>query len=127
MSLIMALTNRTSAEPPVFVKRLEATTVWKQGSTARLQCTVKGSPELHFSWFFNNSELPAGGRYAASFKDGVATLEIRDVTLSDGGNYSCEVLNESGCESCSTKVIVKGAQTLVVSAQKKHFSHMIFF
>lgn len=31
--------------------------------------------------------------------------------LSDGGNYNCEVLNESGCESCSTKVTVKGAQS----------------
>uniref|UniRef100_A0A3Q3B781 TITIN n=1 Tax=Kryptolebias marmoratus TaxID=37003 RepID=A0A3Q3B781_KRYMA len=94
-------------EPPVFVKRLEATTIWKQGSAARLHCTVKGSPELHSTWFFNNSELPAGGRYTTSFKDGVATLEISDVVLSDCGNYNCEVLNESGCESCSTKVIVK--------------------
>ncbi|MEQ2219931.1 hypothetical protein ILYODFUR_000155 [Ilyodon furcidens] len=94
-------------EPPVFVKRLEATTVWKQGSTARLQCTIKGSPELHSTWFFNNSELPAGGRHAASFKDSVATLEISNVMSSDSGNYSCEVLNESGCESCSTKVTVK--------------------
>ncbi|XP_049450272.1 titin-like [Epinephelus fuscoguttatus] len=94
-------------EPPVFVKRLEATTVWKQGSTARLQCTVKGSPELHTTWFFNNDELSAGGRYDISMKDGVATLEIRDVMLSDTGNFTCEVLNESGCESCSTKVTVK--------------------
>lgn len=117
----MALTNHASAEPPVFVKRLEATTVWKQGSTARLQCTVKGSPELHSTWFFNNSELPAGGRVATSFKDGVATLEIRDVMLSDCGNYSCEVLNESGCESCSTKVIVKGTQTLSILEQNLFF------
>uniref|UniRef100_A0A3B4WTZ8 Ig-like domain-containing protein n=1 Tax=Seriola lalandi dorsalis TaxID=1841481 RepID=A0A3B4WTZ8_SERLL len=94
----------TSAEPPVFVKRLEAATVWKQGSTSRLQCTIKGSPELHTTWFFNNSELSAGGRYSISLKNGVATLEIQEVMLSDSGNYTCEVLNESGCESCSTKV-----------------------
>uniref|UniRef100_A0A3B4WPY0 Ig-like domain-containing protein n=1 Tax=Seriola lalandi dorsalis TaxID=1841481 RepID=A0A3B4WPY0_SERLL len=37
-------------------------------------------------------------------KNGVATLEIQEVMLSDSGNYTCEVLNESGCESCSTKV-----------------------
>lgn len=98
----------TSAEPPVFVKRLEAVTVWKQGSAARLQCAVKGSPELHTTWFFNDRELSAGDRYSISLKDDVATLEIQDVLLSDGGNYTCEVLNESGCESCSTKVTVKG-------------------
>lgn len=96
------------AEPPVFVKRLEASIVWMQGATARLQGTVKGSPELHTSWFFNNSELSTGGRYEISLKDGSATLEIQDVMLSDSGNYTCEVLNESGCESCSTKVTVKG-------------------
>ena len=82
--------------------------MWKQGGTARLQCSVKGSPELHTSWFFNNSELCAGSRHGVSLKDGVATLEIKDIMLTDGGNYTCEVLNESGCESCSTKVTVKG-------------------
>ncbi|KAI4795897.1 hypothetical protein KUCAC02_029578 [Chaenocephalus aceratus] len=94
-------------EPPVFVKRLEASSAWRQGSTARLQCSVKGSPELHTSWFFDNSQLSAGGRYEISLKDGVTTLEIKDVTLSDSGSFTCEVLNESGCESCSTKVTVK--------------------
>lgn len=98
----------TSAEPPVFVKRLEANTVWKRGATARLQGSVTGSPMLHTSWFFNNSELCTGGRYELSLKDGVASLEVQGVDLSDSGNYTCEVLNESGCESCSTKVTVKG-------------------
>uniref|UniRef100_A0A3B5R6L4 Ig-like domain-containing protein n=1 Tax=Xiphophorus maculatus TaxID=8083 RepID=A0A3B5R6L4_XIPMA len=78
-------------DKPNFVKPLGSV----RGSTARLQCTVKGSPELHTTWFFNNSELSSGGRYAASFKDGVATLEINNVMLSDSGSYSCEVLNES--------------------------------
>lgn len=98
----------------MFVKRLETTTVWKQGTTARLQCAVKGSAELHTSWFFNNSELSAGGRYGISLKDGVASLEIKDAKFSDNGNYTCEVLNESGCESCSTKVTVKGVESLVL-------------
>lgn len=101
----------TPAEPPVFVKRLEASTVWKQGAAARLQGSVAGSPMLHTSWFFDNSELFTGGRYEINLKDGVASLEIQGVELSDGGNYTCEVLNESGCESCSTKVTVKGVLT----------------
>lgn len=93
------------------MKRLEASTVWKQGATARLQGSVAGSPMLHTSWFFNNSELFTGGRYEISLKDGVASLQIQGVELSDGGNYTCEVLNESGCESCSTKATVKGVLT----------------
>lgn len=90
------------------MKRLEASTVWKQGSTARLQCSVKGSPELHTCWFFNGSLLSVGGRYEIGLKEGVTTLEIKEVMLSDSGSFTCEVLNESGCESCSTKVTVKG-------------------
>uniref|UniRef100_A0A669BVV8 Ig-like domain-containing protein n=1 Tax=Oreochromis niloticus TaxID=8128 RepID=A0A669BVV8_ORENI len=88
--------------------QFSATTIWKQGSTARLQCTVKGSPELHTTWFLNNSELSTSGRHAVGLKDGVATLEIHNVMLTDSGNYTCEVLNECGCESCSIKVTVKG-------------------
>lgn len=97
----------------MFVKRLESTTVWKQGSIARLQCSIKGSPELHTTWFFNDKELSAGGRYSMALKEGVTTLEIQDVVVSDGGNYTCEVFNEAGCESCSTKATVKGVSTQV--------------
>uniref|UniRef100_A0A3Q4N687 Ig-like domain-containing protein n=1 Tax=Neolamprologus brichardi TaxID=32507 RepID=A0A3Q4N687_NEOBR len=91
-------------DKPNFVRPLASVA---QGSTARLQCTIKGSPELHSTWFLNNSELSTGGRHAVGLKDGVATLEIHDVLLTDSGNYTCEVLNECGCESCSIKVTVK--------------------
>uniref|UniRef100_A0A3P8Y227 Ig-like domain-containing protein n=1 Tax=Esox lucius TaxID=8010 RepID=A0A3P8Y227_ESOLU len=75
--------------------------------TARLQCTVKGSPELHVTWFLNDKELSAGNKYKITFKDGIATLEISDIALIDSGNYTCEVLNEAGCESCSTMLTIK--------------------
>lgn len=100
-----------SPEPPIFVKRLEPTTVWKKGSSARLQCTVKGSPELHVTWFLNDKELSTNKKYRITFKEGLASLEISDVALLDSGNYTCEVLNEAGCESCSTKLTVKGLWT----------------
>ena len=98
----------SSAEAPGFIKRLESTVAWKQGSSARLQCTVSSSPDLQMSWFLNDRELSSGDRYSISLKDSVATLELRSVMLSDSGNYTCEVLNESGCESCTSKVTVKG-------------------
>uniref|UniRef100_A0A8C6WZG7 Ig-like domain-containing protein n=1 Tax=Neogobius melanostomus TaxID=47308 RepID=A0A8C6WZG7_9GOBI len=75
---------------------------------ARLQCAVKGSPELRVVWFFNDSELTPSGRFSAGFKDGVATLEVQQVALSDAGNYSCEVLNDSGSDICSARVSIKG-------------------
>lgn len=114
-----------SPEPPGFAKRLESVTVWKQGSNVQLQCSVRGSPELRTNWLYNNSVLHAGDRYAISLKDGIAALEIRDVTFSDSGNYSCEVLNNCGYESCSTKAVVKGVQIRQLSL--KPHTHFSFF
>ncbi|KAG5852568.1 hypothetical protein ANANG_G00063830, partial [Anguilla anguilla] len=86
-------------EPPTFVKRLEPKILWKHGVTARMQCTVKGSPELHITWFMNGRELITGEKHKISFKDGQTVLEINGVSVADSGNYTCEVLNEAGCES----------------------------
>uniref|UniRef100_A0A8C7XXI4 Titin n=1 Tax=Oryzias sinensis TaxID=183150 RepID=A0A8C7XXI4_9TELE len=106
-----------SPEPPGFAKRLESVTVWKQGSNVQLQCSVRGSPELRTSWLYNNSVLHAGDRYAISLKDGIAALEIRDVTFSDSGNYSCEVQNNCGYESyqCRSSVFDVPLKPLTVT------------
>ncbi|KPP72549.1 titin-like, partial [Scleropages formosus] len=97
----------TVQEPPTFLKRLEPKILWKQGATARMQCTVKGSPELHVTWFMNDKELTTGEKHKITFKDGQATLEMSHLTVADSGHYTCEVLNEAGCESCSSSVTVK--------------------
>ena len=76
---------------------------------ARLQCSVKGSPELHIHWFWNDRELNDGEKYKLSFKNGVAILEILNLVVADSGRYSCEVSNNAGSESCSTLVSVKGS------------------
>lgn len=81
---------------------------WKQGISARLQCSVKGSPELHIHWFWNERELNDGEKYKMSFKNGLAILEILSLVVADSGRYSCEVSNNAGSESCSTLVAVKG-------------------
>lgn len=100
------------SEPPTFVKKMESKITWKQGIAARLQCTVKGSPELHSSWFLNDKELSDGEKYKISFKNGLAILEIINLLVSDSGNYTFEVSNESGSESCSTQISVKGLPLL---------------
>lgn len=86
--------------------------MWKQGISARLQCSVKGSPELHIHWFCNERELNDGEKYKLSFKNGVAILEILNLVVADSGRYSCEVSNNAGSESCSTLVAVKGSSCL---------------
>lgn len=96
------------SEPPTFVKKMEPKFTWKQGISARLQCSVKGSPELHIHWFWNEHELNDGEKYKTSLKNGVAILEILNLVVADSGHYSCEVSNNAGSDSCSTLVAVKG-------------------
>lgn len=92
----------------MFVKKMEPKLTWKQGVAARLQCTVKGSPELCIHWFWNDIELSDGDKYKVSFKGGVATLEIINLVVMDSGSYTCEVSNNAGSDSCNTLVAVKG-------------------
>lgn len=100
------------SEPPTFVKKMELKHTWKQNTSARLQCTVKGSPELHIHWFWNERELVDGEKYKISLKNGVASLEIINVLVTDSGNYTCEVSNNVGSESCVTLITVKGLSNL---------------
>lgn len=103
-------------EPPTFVKKMEPKFTWKQGISARLQCSVKGSPELHIHWFWNEHELNDGEKYKLSFKNGVAILEILNLVVANSGRYSCEVSNNAGSESCSTLVAVKGSSCWIHSS-----------
>lgn len=91
---------------------MEPKITWKQGISARLQCTVKGSPELHIHWFCNERELSNGDKYKISFKNGVATVEIMNLVVTDSGSYTCEVSNHAGNESCNTLIAVKGLSRL---------------
>lgn len=91
---------------------MESKITWKQGIAARLQCTVKGSPQLHIHWFWNERDLSDGEKYKISSKNGVATLEIMNLLVMDSGSYTCEVSNNAGSESCNTLIAVKGLSCL---------------
>uniref|UniRef100_A0A3Q3B3T9 Ig-like domain-containing protein n=1 Tax=Kryptolebias marmoratus TaxID=37003 RepID=A0A3Q3B3T9_KRYMA len=91
---------------------MEPKITWKQGAPARLQCTVKGSPELHIHWFWNDRELSDGDKYKLTFKNGVASVEILNLLVTDSGTYTCEVSNNAGSESCSTFIAVKEPPTI---------------
>lgn len=87
---------------------MEPKITWKQGIAARLQCTVKGSPELRIHWFWNEIVLSDGEKYKISFKGGVSTLDIVNLLVTDSGSYTCEVSNDAGSESCNSLISVKG-------------------
>ncbi|NXX11899.1 TITIN protein, partial [Podargus strigoides] len=97
----------TVTEPPSFVKKVDPSYLLTPGDSARLQCKIKGSPEIQVIWFKNNKEIRESNTHRMSFVNSVAVLDILEMKVEDSGSYSCEAVNEVGSDSCTTEVVVK--------------------
>lgn len=85
------LTDRTAAE----------------GSTVRLTATAIGV-DCQSVWMKNNRIVESGTKYRSSFNSGsgMAILEIFDVQVEDGGDYSCVVENSFGSNETTARLKV---------------------
>uniref|UniRef100_A0A3B5BMM1 Ig-like domain-containing protein n=1 Tax=Stegastes partitus TaxID=144197 RepID=A0A3B5BMM1_9TELE len=95
-------------EPPVFVRKLEATKLVTSSDSIRLECKVTGSPVISFKWFKDEMEISSGLKYSMSSIDLVAALEIVKCAVEDSGDYVCLASSEAGNDRCSSTVTVKG-------------------
>uniref|UniRef100_A0A3B4YAT3 Ig-like domain-containing protein n=1 Tax=Seriola lalandi dorsalis TaxID=1841481 RepID=A0A3B4YAT3_SERLL len=95
-------------EPPVFVRKLEATKLVTSGDTARLECKVTGSPVISLKWFKDEMEISSSPKYTMAVTDLIASLEMVDCTVGDSGDYVCVASSEAGSDRCSSTVTVKG-------------------
>lgn len=90
------------------MKKVDPSYLMLPGESVRLQCKLKGSPEIQITWFKNNKELNESNTIRMSFVNSEAILDITDVKVEDSGNYSCEAVNDVGSDSCSAEVVIKG-------------------
>lgn len=90
------------------MKKVDPSYLLTPGDSARLQCKIKGSPEIQVTWFKNNKEIRESNTHRMSFVNSVAVLDILEMKVDDSGSYSCEAVNEVGSDSCTTEVVVKG-------------------
>lgn len=90
------------------MKKADPSYLLTPGDSARLQCKVKGSPDIQVTWFKNNKEIRESNKHNMSFVNFVAVLDISDMKVEDSGSYSCEIANDVGSDSCSTEIVVKG-------------------
>ena len=72
---------------------INGTRRYPYGSDIELACTSEGGPQLDYSWIFSDSVT-----------DSDAMLNIPSATISDGGDYTCNVTNEAGSDSNTTTV-----------------------
>lgn len=95
-------------EPPSFVKKVEPSYLLRQGESAHLQCKIKGSPDIHVTWYKNNTAITPSEMFRMTFNNSDAILDITSMKVDDSGSYTCEALNDAGSESCTCEIIVKG-------------------
>lgn len=94
-------------EPPTIVKKPEPAEVLP-GESVTFTSVIRGTPPFKVHWFKGSSELVSGNNCRISLKDSVAELELYNVDLSHSGDYSCQVSNDAGKDSCTTQLFVKG-------------------
>lgn len=75
-----------------------------EGENVTLRCEADGFGTLNYEWRRTSGSIPNNAKRIARGK----TLVIQNITVSDGGQYYCEVDNgESSMPSARVQVIVK--------------------
>lgn len=80
------------------------------GKVVKMEARVSGSQPLTITWYKDNQEIYASGKYDISFKNNMAVMCIRDSAVSDSSVYTCEASNEAGKVSCQVSLTVSGKE-----------------
>lgn len=105
------------AIPPLFIKKLtKKDTVL--GSSIQMECKVSGSLPIYAKWFKDGKEITDSAKYRSLCHENTMSLEIANLELTDTANYTCNVSNIAGSDSCSAVLTVKGL---------KLFDYFFFF
>lgn len=76
-------------------------TIRQEGSSLILECVLEAKPFPTITWYFGAQKLSESARYKMNKKDlgkdtYQLTMEIKDPTVDDGGNYRCNAVNDLG-------------------------------
>lgn len=94
-----------SLERPVFATPLSDRTITENSSSVKFTCSLL-STECDISWEKNGIPLRPSSKYSQTFSDGLAILEIYDVSDEDAGKFSCIASNKYGESITSARLKV---------------------
>lgn len=83
------------------------------GHSIELPCVIQGVPHPSVSWKKDGTTLVADGAHYSLSRNG--TLAVRQVALSDEGNYTCVASNVAGQDKASIQLQVQGEAVTVPS------------
>ena len=74
------------------------------GDNATFTCGASSNTSVTFRWLFNGNEVMTDpGHISVTSTVNTTTLMITNVTVNDGGNYSCEVTDGMAINETSTE------------------------
>ena len=108
MSRAPDLEDGAPATPPKFVRTMRKAKVI-EGSAARFDVKLTGSPEPEVQWLKDEKPLKENRKFRFDEDDdGVFSLFVNDVEVDDEGVYKCKASNVKGEVSCTAELIVEG-------------------
>ncbi|XP_069591386.1 titin-like [Ranitomeya imitator] len=91
-----------------------------EGSTARIDGKVSGCPDPLVTWYRCGQPLVSKERcIVEQSARGTFCLTIRDLTVDDGGKYTCEAVNEEGVRQVTIELTVEGSSALKYSLRRR--------
>uniref|UniRef100_A0A8C9L6K7 Ig-like domain-containing protein n=1 Tax=Pavo cristatus TaxID=9049 RepID=A0A8C9L6K7_PAVCR len=88
------------------------------GSSIQMECKVSGSLPISAKWFKDGKEITDSAKYRSLCHENTMSLEIANLELTDTANYTCNVSNIAGSDSCSAVLTVKGTPPFDVTWYK---------
>ncbi|ESO99755.1 hypothetical protein LOTGIDRAFT_173543 [Lottia gigantea] len=90
---------------PEFTQKLVNMTI-TEGSRARLECMVSGSPTPQIEWYKDRKRIDSDRRCRMKMEDdGFCVLSIQEAMIDDSGSFMCRAINEAG--TASTEAIIR--------------------
>ena len=85
---------------------LPASAIIESGDIAMFNCSVQGGPSITYQWQRNEIDLP---------NETSDILTIANVSVADGGNYTCIASNAAGNDSSTSMLLV--APTIITQPE----------
>ncbi|XP_058997342.1 hemicentin-2 [Mustela lutreola] len=90
------------------------------GETAILSCQVLSDVPYNLTWIRDWRVLSASMGRITQLAD--LSLEVSDISPSDGGRYQCLASNANGVTRASVWLLVRGAPQVSIHSRSQHFS-----